>query len=296
MRILILGANGFVGRRILLHLAHSGAHQLLACSRHADLCSSAGYEFAETDMCRPEQLGAVLEDFRPEVVINAAALSVVDFCEQHRDEALCVNTTAVEWLAQQCALRGCRLLHLSTDFVFDGRKGAPYVEDDAPCPVNWYGHTKWLAEQAIARHTDNHAILRVEVVYGRPLAGQHGNIALLVKQRLEQGLSMNVATDQWRTPTSVADICCAVEALLPAEHHGIFHIAGPEQMSIAQLAERTARFFGLNTALLHATPTQQMQESTPRPQATPLCIDKAMQAFGYAPRTLEEGLRELIEK
>lgn len=296
MRILILGANGFVGRRLLLHLAHSNCHHLLACSRHTDLCPSAGYEFAEVDMCCPDSFGPVLEAFRPEVVINAAALSVVDFCEQHRDEALRVNTTAVEWLAHRCTALNCRLLHLSTDFVFDGSKGTPYVEDDAPCPVNWYGHTKWLAEQTIAEHSHNHAILRVEVVYGRPLAGQHGNIALLVKQRLEQGLSMRVATDQWRTPTCVADICCAVEALLPYDHQGIFHIAGGEQMSIAELAERTARFFGLDTTLLQPTPTQQMQESTPRPQATPLCTDKAMQTFGYAPRTLEEGLQELIEK
>ena len=276
MRILILGANGFVGRRILQQLAQCDNHSLTASSLRPDLCPGPGYEFVETDMCCPEALTSLFERCRPEVVINAAALSVVDYCEQHPDEALRMNTTAVEWLAQRCAESGCRLLHLSTDFVF-------------------YGKTKWLAEQAIVRHTANHAILRVEVVYGRPLAGQHGNIALLVKQRLEQGQAMRVASDQWRTPTFVGDICQAVEALLSPTHCGTFHIAGSEQMSIAELALRTARHFGLDTSLLEPMATATMQEATPRPQATPLSIEKARQAFGYAPHTLEEGLRELAE-
>lgn len=295
MRILILGANGFVGRRILQQLAQCDNHSLTASSLRPDLCPGPGYEFIEADMCQAEALASLFERCRPEVVINAAALSVVDYCEQHPDEALRANTTAVEWLAQRCAESGCRLLHLSTDFVFDGHKGAPYTEDDLPCPVNHYGKTKWLAEQAIVRHTANHAILRVEVVYGRPLAGQHGNIALLVKQRLEQGQSMRVASDQWRTPTFVGDICQAVEALLSPTHCGTFHIAGGEQMSIAELALRTARHFGLDTSLLEPMATATMQEATPRPQATPLSIEKARQAFGYAPHTLEEGLRKLAE-
>ena len=106
---------------------------------------------------------------------------------------------------------------------------------------------------------------------------------------------MRVAADQWRTPTFVGDICQAVEALLSPAHCGTFHIAGGEQMSIAELARRTACFFSLDTELLEPMTTATMQEATQRPKATPLSVEKARQAFGYAPHTLEEGLRELAE-
>ncbi len=290
MRIIVFGANGFVGRRILQRLVAQGEHEVLAVSRSEDLLPTEGYEFAQLDMTDVAATERLLQAFAPSVVINAAALSVVDYCEQHPDEALALNVAAPDMLARWCAANDCRLLHLSTDFVFDGTKSAPYVETDATNAVNHYGRTKRMAEVVIGAVCENYAVLRVEVVYGMPLPGQHGNIVELVKQRLTQGHVFTAAADQWRTPTWVEDIATATLALLDSNLSGVYHIAGGEQLSIAELAVRVARFFGLDATLVHPVNTADMQEATPRPRFTPLDCSKAKSDFGYEPTTLEAAL------
>ncbi len=292
MRIIVFGANGFVGRRILQRLVAQGEHEVLAVSRSEDLLPTEGYEFAQLDMTDAAATERLLQAFAPSVVVNAAALSVVDYCEQHPDEALALNVAAPDMLARWCAANDCRLLHLSTDFVFDGTKSAPYVETDAANAVNHYGRTKRMAEVVISAVCQDYAVLRIEVVYGKPLAGQHGNIVELVKQRLSQGQNFTAAADQWRTPTWVEDIATATQALLDSNLSGVYHIAGGEQLSIAELAVRVARFFGLDATLVQPVNTADMQEATPRPRFTPLDCSKAKSDFGYEPTTLEAALAQ----
>lgn len=290
MRIIIFGANGFVGRRILQRLVAQGEHEVLAVSRSEDLLPTDGYEFAPLDMTDAAATERLLQAFAPSVVVNAAALSVVDYCEQHPDEALALNVAAPDMLARWCAANDCRLLHLSTDFVFDGRKPTPYVETDAANAVNHYGRTKRMAEVVISAVCQDYAVLRIEVVYGKPLAGQHGNIVELVKQRLSQGQNFTAAADQWRTPTWVEDIASATLSLLDSKYSGVYHVAGGEQMSIAELAVRVADFFGLDATLIQPVNTADMHEATPRPAFTPLDCSKAKSDFGHAPTRLEVAL------
>ena len=290
MRIIIFGANGFVGRRILQRFVAQGEHELLAVSRSEDLLPTGGYDFAQIDMTDAAATERLLQAFAPNVVVNAAALSVVDYCEQHPDEALALNVAVPDMLARWCAANDCRLLHLSTDFVFDGRKPTPYVETDAANAVNHYGRTKRMAEVVISAVCQDYAVLRIEVVYGKPLAGQHGNIVELVKHRLSQGQNFTAAADQWRTPTWVEDIATAAVALLDSKYSGVYHVAGGEQLSIAELAVRVADFFGLDANLIQPVNTADMQEATPRPTFTPLDCSKAKSDFGYEPTPLEVAL------
>ena len=211
---MILGANGFTGRRILRRLTQRKEHTLLACSLHPDILPEEGYRFETLDMLDYIATDTLLNDFRPEVIINASALSVVDYCEQHPKEAFAMNVSAVKHLAEYCQAHECRLIHLSTDFVFDGTQTRPYTETDTPNPVNYYGKTKRWGEEAIEQTCNDYAIVRVEVVYGKPLNGQHGNIVHLVKNRLENGQGIRVVADQFRSPTYVEDIARAIELLL----------------------------------------------------------------------------------
>ena len=174
MRIIILGANGFTGRRILKRLSPN--HQVMACSLHPDILPEEGYQFETLDILNPTATDTLLNNFCPEVIINASALSVVDYCEQHPEEAYALNVSAVKHLATYCQAKRCRLIHLSTDFVFDGTQTRPYTETDMPNPVNYYGKTKRWGEEAMEQCCQTYAIVRVEVVYGKPLDGQHGNI------------------------------------------------------------------------------------------------------------------------
>ena len=290
MRIIILGANGFTGRRILKRLSPN--HQIMACSLHPDILPEEGYQFETLDILDPTATDTLLNNFCPEVIINASALSVVDYCEQHQEEAYALNVSAVKHLATYCQAKGCRLIHLSTDFVFDGTQTRPYTETDMPNPVNYYGKTKRWGEEAMEQCCQDYAIVRVEVVYGKPLDGQHGNIVHLVKNRLENGQSIRVVSDQFRSPTWVEDIACAIEQLLSGQHQGIYHICGGETLSVADIAFRVAKHFGLNASLIEPVTTEEMNEATPRPLYSPMSTEKAFREFGYQPSALEEGLKE----
>ena len=290
MKIIILGANGFIGRRILNRLYPS--HQVLACSLHPDILPEEGYRFETIDMLDYSAMTTLLNDFQPEVMINASALSVVDYCEQHQEEAYAMNVTAVKHLAEYSRDHSCRLIHLSTDFVFDGTSSIAYTETDTPNPVNYYGKTKRWSEEVIGQLCTDYAIVRVEVVYGKPLPKQHGNIVHLVKNRLEHGQSIRVVSDQFRSPTWVEDIACAIEQLLSNQHQGIYHICGGETLSVAEIAYRAAKYFNLDTSLIEPITTEAMNEATPRPPFTPMSVKKAQQAFGYLPSTLEESFKE----
>ena len=290
MKIIILGANGFIGRRILNRLYPS--HQVLACSFHPDILPEEGYRFETIDMLDYSAMTTLLNDFQPEVIINASALSVVDYCELHPEEAYAMNVTAVKHLAEYSRDHSCRLIHLSTDFVFDGTSSIAYTETDAPNPVNYYGKTKQWSEEVIGQLCTDYAIVRVEVVYGKPLPKQHGNIVHLVKNRLENGQSIRVVSDQFRSPTWVEDIACAIEQLLSNQHQGIYHICGGETLSVAEIAYRAAKYFNLDTSLIEPITTEAMNESTPRPTFTPMSVEKAQQELGYQPSALEEGFKE----
>ena len=290
MKIIILGANGFIGRRILNRLYPN--HQVLACSLHPDILPEEGYQFETIDMLDYTAMTSLLNDYQPEVIINASALSVVDYCEQHPEEAYAMNVTAVKHLAEYSRTNSCRLIHLSTDFVFDGTSSIAYTETDTPNPVNYYGKTKQWSEEVIGQLCTDYAIARVEVVYGLPYPKQHGNIVHLVKTRLENGQGLRVVSDQFRSPTFVEDIAWAIEKLLSNQYQGIYHICGGETLSVAEIAYRTARFFNLDTSLIEPVTTEEMNEATPRPTFTPMSVKKAQQDLGYQPSALEEGFKE----
>ena len=214
MKILIIGANGFTGRRILNDLRQKKEHQLFGCSLSDDISPSAGYQFIKTDITHREAMQQVFQMVSPDVVINTSALSVPDYCESHHEEAYEVNAAAVGYVGQLCNVYNSRFIHLSTDFVFDGKNDRLYTETDQPNPVNYYGVTKWEGEKLIEKTCNNYAIIRVVVVYGKGLPGQHGNILQLVANKLRHSEPIRVVCDQWLPPTYVGDISEAVHALI----------------------------------------------------------------------------------
>lgn len=293
MKLLILGANGFTGRRMLTYFSALPGYTVIGSSLRPDIGLGIDYRFIQADLKLYPQIEEMIRTVAPDVVVNTSALSVPDYCEQHRDEAYTLNVSVVRHLAQCCERRGCRLIHLSTDFVFDGRKQTLYTETDRPAPVNYYGMTKWLGEQAVAEVCSRYAVARVVVVYGKAWPGQHGNILQLVKTRLENRQPVRVVTDQWRTPTWVEDVCAGIGLLIRKEAGGIFHLCGKECLSVAEMAYRVADYFRLDRSLIIPVTTLEMNEATPRPAFSGLSIGKAVGQLGYAPHALEEVLEEL---
>lgn len=293
MKTLIIGANGFTGRRILQSLSRQGIYELIGCSLHEDILPGNNYRFVQADMNNHSAIDRLIAEIRPDVVINGSALSVPDYCESHHEEAYAANVLAVENIARCCEKAGSRFIHLSTDFVFDGKKAELYTETDTPAPVNYYGISKYQGEQAVAANCSNYANVRVVVVYGKALPGQHGNILQLVKNRLQAGQEIRVVSDQYRTPTWVQDIADGVEKLMHISQNGIWHICGDECLSIADIAYRVADYFKLDRSLIVPVTTEEMNEATPRPRFSGLSIEKAKRILGYAPYSLEEGMAEM---
>lgn len=293
-KILIIGANGFTGRHILNELVANKKCTVTGCSLSEDILPGEGYRFIRTDVRDATAVAALFEEVRPQVVINTSALSVPDFCETHHDEAHLTNVTAVENMARACEQQGSRFIHLSTDFVFDGLANHLYEETDQPRPVNYYGLTKLEGEQRVAELCRSYAIVRVVVVYGKALPGQHGNILQLVANKLRAGETIRVVSDQWRTPTFVGDIFQGVERLIEHPLNGVYHICGSDCLTIADIAYRVADALQLDRSLIHPVTTLEMHEATPRPRFSGLSIAKAEQELGYKPHTLEEGIEKMF--
>lgn len=294
MNILIIGANGFTGRQILNDLVAGNKYNITACSLRDDILAGDGYRFIRADIRNASEVQALFKEVYPDVVINTSALSVPDFCETHHLEARATNVTAVEHLAHACEQYGSRFIHLSTDFVFDGRSDRLYTEEDEPNPVNYYGITKLEGEQRVMEFCSNYAIVRVVVVYGKALPGQHGNIVQLVANKLRAGETIRVVSDQWRTPTFVGDISEGVERLMLYPKNGIYHLCGSDCVSIAEIAYRVADLLGLDRSLILPVTTEEMNEATPRPRFSGLSIAKAKHEINYTPRSLEEGMKEMF--
>ena len=289
-KILIIGANGFTGRQILNDLSVHTQYKVTGCSLHPDILpNDAGkYRFIETDIRNEADIKRLFEEVQPDVVINCSALSVPDYCETHHEEAYLTNVTAVSQLAVFCEEYKSRFIHLSTDFVFDEKinedAGLLYTEEDIPAPVNYYGYTKWKGEEKVAETCSSYAIVRVAIVYGRALPGQHGNIVQL------DVLSNAVHHPIRLQHKSVSAIDRIRHGFLVRLSNGIFHICGVECMSIAEIAYQVADYMGLDHSLIHPVTTEEMNETTPRPRFSGMSIDKARTMLGYKPQKLKEVL------
>lgn len=296
--ILIIGANGFTGRQLLNDLSIHKQYNVTGCSLHPDIFptpdKAGNYHFIETDIRDVAAVKDLFKEVHPDVVVNCSALSVPDYCETHHEEACLTNVTAVEQLAHLCEEYKSRFIHLSTDFVFDGRMnehiGQLYTEEDVPAPVNYYGFTKWKGEEKVAGICSNYAIARVEIVYGKALPGQHGNIVQLVMNRLKAGQEIRVVSNQWRTPTYVGDVSNGIQLLIENTTNGMFHICGDECMTIAEIAYQVADCMNLDCSLIRPATTEEMKEATPRPRFSGMSIEKAKTILGYEPRKLKNIL------
>ncbi len=225
MKILLLGGNGQVGTELQRSLAPLGA--VVIATRTGTLVDGAGCETADFDA--PDRLPALIERVAPDVVVNAAAYTAVDRAEDDRDAAFRANAEAPDAIARACAMCDARLVHYSTDYVFDGSATRPYREDDATSPLGVYGASKLAGEHAIQASGAEHLILRTAWVYA-----SHGKNFLLTMLRLGADRDeLRVVADQIGSPTSAALIADTTTQLLkaPSAPLGVFHLTATGQTS-----------------------------------------------------------------
>lgn len=294
MKILITGSNGLLGQKLVELCAEKTDLEVIATARGTNRLSYGNYSYNQLDIADRNQVNTIIGKQKPDVVINTAAMTNVDQCEQNQKECWEVNVTAVEYLVEACNTVDAHLVHVSTDFIFNGSHG-PLDENEQPNPVNYYGESKLAAERLIHEKANSWAILRTVLVYGIAQDMSRSNIILWVKESLEQGKEINVVNDQWRTPTLAEDLAmgCYLTAIEKAK--GIYHISGKDMLTPYDMAIKTAEFFHLDKSLIHKTDCSKFKQPAKRPSKTGFIIEKARQELGYEPRSFEEGL-EILKK
>lgn len=291
MRLLLTGSNGLLGQKLVHVLRGDPAVDLLATSRGTDRTPDPLRSlYTAMDITDPNGIEAVFHTFKPEVVIHTAAMTNVDACELDPVACDIQNVVATEHLVKAAERHGAHFIHLSTDFIFDGEKG-PYKEDDPAAPLSIYGNSKLRAERiVIDSGLSKWTIVRTIIVYGVAAGLSRSNVVLWAKSALEQGKPIKVVDDQWRMPTLAEDLADGCIRIAKQGATGIYHMSGPDGMSILDLVERVGSFFQLDTSLITAVKSDSLDQPAKRPPRTGFILDKARRQLGYAPRHFEEGL------
>lgn len=292
-KILITGANGLLGQKLVNLLTQQPNVALTATARGANrLPFSEGYTYRTMDITNREQVLDVLGDVKPGVVIHGAAMTDVDKCEVQKDDCWAQNVHAVEYMVEACQAVGAFLLHVSTDFIFDGTAG-PYSETAEANPISFYGWSKQAGESVVQHSGLKWAIARTVLVYGIAHDMSRSNIILWVKKSLEDGKTIKVVTDQWRSPTLAEDLAMGCYLIADQEAEGIFNISGKEVITPYEMAVKTADYFNLDKSLIAQADASTFTQVARRPPRTGFVLNKARTVLGYEPHSFEEGIAVL---
>jgi dTDP-4-dehydrorhamnose reductase len=289
-RLLVTGASGLLGANLLL--AARASHQLIAASRRQRIVL-AGAECVQVDLAQPGAAHDLLRDTHPDAVIHCAAFTDVDACEGHPELAERLNAEVPGWLAEACAREGTRLIHISTDAVFDGERGG-YTEDDQPLPINVYGATKLRGEQAVLTAFPSATVIRTNI-FGWNAQPKLG-LAEWFVERLRLGERCTGFTDVTFSPLAVDDLAAGLLNLLSRSSPGVLHIAGTETVSKYDFGRRVAAAFGLPAERIVPGSVDASPLRARRPHKMTLDVRRAEAALDAPMPRLEPGLRRWREQ
>ena len=296
-KILITGANGLLGQKLVEQLVQQGKFDVIATGRGPCRLSGSGYTYQVLDIENQQDVGETLLRLRPEVIIHGAAMTHVDECEKQQEACYRANVLATKYLIAAAEKTQSHLIFVSTDFIFSGLDGQnPYTEEAVADPVNYYGQTKLDGEDLLKHSSLKWAIARTVLVYGLANDLSRSNIILWVKSSLEAGKQIQVVDDQVRTPTLAEDLAAGCILMAEQGATGIFNISGSELLTPYQMAMETADYFGLNKELIVSTDSTQFTQPARRPMKTGFVIQKAIEKLGYSPKTFRMGISILAKQ
>jgi len=294
--ILVTGSNGLLGQKIVNQLKHRADIELIATSKGENRRIVQDFTYVSMDITSKEEVEEVMQKYKPQVVINTAAMTNVDSCEDDRDNCWKINVTAVDYLLEESIKHQSHFVQLSTDFVFDGANG-PYKERDTPNPLSYYAKSKLASEELVVKSGyTNTAIARTIIVFGTGDNLSRGNLVLWAKGALEKQSPINVVDDQFRAPTLADDLAKGCILIAEKNATGIFHLSGPETMSILEIVKRIGKYYSLSTDCVTPIKTSTLNQTAARPPKTGFVIDKARRELGYSPLSLEDSLAFLAEQ
>jgi len=291
LRIALIGGNSKVGSAITRLFEKETDWQLHVFSSTLLHTSSDRIIYKQIDYANSKMLKEIFFEVRPDFIINTAAMTNVDGCEENRKEAWFSNVTFVEQLARLSLIVESHLIHFSTDYVFDGAKG-PYTEQDQPNPICYYGKSKLAGENAVLKSHANNTVIRTNVVYGLTTNDQSDFVQWVIKCH-EANKTMNIVNDQLSNPTLTDDLALSVKRIIEKKRCGLYHIGGNSYCNRYEFALEIANIFHLDESLISPIQTHSLNQKAKRPLRGGLINLKAHTDLGIQYSTIQEGLVRL---
>lgn len=286
-RILIIGSNGMLGQRLTEFYNRNPNVELLTASAEEEtFFQDINYE--KLNLTDKKQVKKIINNFYPDVIINAAAFTNVDKSELEKELAWAINVSGVEYLAKYGSSIDARLIHISSDYIFDGNSG-PYDENQKPNPIGYYGRSKLAGENALICGNCKYTILRTNVLYGPAKFGRPDFVKWVVNS-LRNGDKIRIVTDQINNPTYIDDLVQSISKVIEHGKTGIYNVGGPEFLSRYEFTNKIADYFNLDTSLISPITTEELNQTANRPLKSGLVTLKAESEFGYKPHSIEESL------
>jgi dTDP-4-dehydrorhamnose reductase len=291
-RIVLTGAGGFVAGSVMHQ--RPGDVELHGVSRGGPRCAGRGMVWHTLDILDTSGFHKALDKIQPRAIIHAAACADIDYSEAHPEETRRLNVEVPAALAAYCTSRDIRLVHLSTDNVFDGEKGL-YGEEDPPRPVNYYGWTKVWAEEAVRAAAGNAVIARVAIVMGLPVIGAGNSFLARMMAAWREGRAVGVPDMEIRTPVDVITLGRALLELARNDFRGLIHLSGNDVLNRCEMARRIAVRLGHAPELVYANNPETIPGRAPRPRDVSLSNALARSTLKTPMLGLEDGLDLIME-
>lgn len=289
-KILITGGNGLLGQSLRL-LFSKEKYEIIATGLDSDRLKNHSHIYKSLDISIQKDCESVLNYYMPDIIINTAAITDVDFCELNQEKCLSINAHSINNFLSFCKKNNKKFIQISTDFLFDGKSG-PYSEDAKQNPINYYGFSKMLAERKIINaNISNFSIIRTCLVYGNQ--NDSNNILMWVKRKLDMSENLNIVDDQFRTPTLVFDLSKAVFQIIENDLKGIYNISSGEYLSIFDFVCNIVNAFGYDKSLIQRCKSSKINQKAERPKKSGLQVEKAMRDFDFSPTKMDVFLKSI---
>ena len=291
VKVVVTGSNGLLGQSLInLLLKEKDVYQVIGFSRGENRSGRDDFSYVSIDITNKKNLKEILLETEPNFIINTAAMTQVDDCEVDKQACDLLNVSVVEWLAEISDNINAHLIHLSTDFIFDGMKGN-YKETDEPNPLSYYGLSKLKSEEVLINSKIDYTILRTILVFGKVYDMSRSNIVLWVKSMLEKGKEITIVDDQYRSPTFVEDLALTCKIAMDKRARGIYNISSNELLSVYEIVQQIADVFLLDKKLIKPISSSTLNQTALRPAKTGFDLSKTNRVLEFYPESFKESLQ-----
>ena len=293
IKILLTGGSGFIGGNIIRE-ADSDS-EIISVDTREQSYTRKNLKSVVQDLTDLPGLIRVLERYKPDIIIHAAAMSDIDFCEANQGLADKVNIDITRTIADYCRKHDIKMIQFSSDSVFDGKKGG-YVEEDKPLPLHYYGRTKLAGEKIVSDGLRRWNIIRPSLIMGLPVEDSGNSFLWKMIKELKAGNKVSFPKEEIRTPVDAVTLSKAVLELADSEINGFFHLSGNTVINRYEMALRICRYLKYDQKLVEQKKPSISTGRAPRPADVSLDNKKAVRLLTTAMKSLEEGLKLVVSK